>query len=367
MIPVYEPTLGDLEQQYVADCMRSGWISSLGEYVTRFQSEFAAYCGTKHGIATSNGTTALHLALAALGIGPGDEVILPSLTFIASANAVSYTGARAVLADSETRTWGLDPASVEAKITSRTRAIMPVHLYGHPVDMDPILDIARHYNLFVVEDAAEAHGATYKGHRVGGLGTISCFSFYGNKIITTGEGGMCMTNDDALAERLLALRDHGMSSTKRYWHPIVGYNYRLTNLQAAVGVAQLSRIDEIIEKKRQIARWYNERLKEFPGLTLPPELPDCTNVYWMYSVLIEDDFRVARDEVLTRLKAHGIETRPFFYPIHIQPPYALGQSFPVAEELARKGINLPSGPALREEEVELIAHALSQIRCVGVD
>lgn len=358
MIPIYEPVLGDLELEYVQTCIRSGWISSLGEFIPQFEDKFATFCGSKYGVTTSNGTTALHLALLALDIGPGDEVIVPSLTFIASANAVVYTGATPVFADSEKNSWNIDPSDIQAKITPRTRAIMVVHLYGHPADMNPILKLAKEYNLFVIEDAAEAHGALYYGHRVGSLGTIGCFSFYGNKIITTGEGGMCLTNDSVLAERMKAFRDHGMSPTKRYWHPIIGYNYRITNIQAAIGVAQMTRIETIIKRKREIAHLYNDLLKGFQGIGLPPEMENCASVYWMYSVLIEDKFGMSRDQVIVELKRNGIDSRPFFYPIHTQPPYTKGLRLPVCEELGQKGINLPSAATLTNNQVEMVTKAL---------
>src|SRR6266849_8650115 len=241
-IPVAAPSIGEEEMANVMEAMRSGWISSLGAFIGQFERDFAAVCGVAHGVAVANGTTALHLALVAAGVGPGDEVIIPSLTFVATANVVHYCGATPMFADSDPETWQLDPAKLEARITPRTRAIIPVHLYGHPCDMDAILELSARRGLAVVEDAAEAHGAEYRGRRVGAVGTVGCFSFYGNKIITTGEGGMCVTDDAALAERLRLLRDHGMDPKRPYWHEVVGYNYRMTNLQAAVGVAQVKRL-----------------------------------------------------------------------------------------------------------------------------
>jgi perosamine synthetase len=362
MIPVYEPVLGDIELEYAQNCIRSGWISSLGEYIAQFENQFAVYCGCRYGITTSNGTTALHLALLALNIGPGDEVIVPSLTFIASANAIVYTGATPVFVDSENKSWNIDPSDVKAKITSRTRAIMVVHLYGHPADMDPILKLAKEYNLFVIEDAAEAHGALYNGHRVGSMGSIGCFSFYGNKIITTGEGGMCLTDDPNIAEKMRAIRDHGMSSTKRYWHPVIGYNYRITNIQAAIGVAQMTRIETIIDRKREIAHLYNNLLRGIQGIVLPPEMPNCRSVYWMYSILIDDGFGMRRDQVIEGLKVNGIDSRPFFYPIHTQPPYAKGLRLPVSEELGQKGINLPSSATLVNSQVEKVVEILLKLK-----
>jgi perosamine synthetase len=360
-IPVAEPLLTGNELAYVTDCVTSSWVSSIGKYIPRFEEEFARFCGTKHGIATSNGTTALHLALVVCGISPGDEVIVPSLTFIATANAVYYVGAKPVFVDSEPRTWNIDPDDVARRITPRAKAIIPVHIYGHPVDMDTINAIARERNLVVIEDAAEAHGAEYKGQRVGKLGRIAAFSFYGNKIVTTGEGGMLTTDDDALAEQARWLRDHGMSPTERYWHPVIGYNYRLTNLQAALGVAQMERIEEFVARKRAIAALYSELLEGTPGITLPPEEAWAKNVYWMYSVLIGDAFGLSRDALMAHLKTRGIDSRPFFHPIHIMPPYISGQSLPVSERLSREGINLPSSVTLTDHDIRRVVRAIQEV------
>ena len=359
-IPVAEPLLTGNELAYVADCVTSSWVSSIGKYIPRFEQEFARFCGTKHGIATSNGTTALHLALVVSGIGQGDEVIVPSLTFVATANAVYYTGAKPIFADSELRTWNMSPDDVARRITPRTKAIIPVHIYGHPVDMDAINAIARQHNLVVIEDAAEAHGAEYKGQRVGKLGRIAAFSFYGNKIVTTGEGGMLTTDDDELAERARWLRDHGMSPTERYWHPVIGYNYRLTNIQAALGVAQMERIEEFIARKRAIATLYNKLLGGMPGIILPPEEAWAKNVYWMYSILIGDAFGLSRDALMAHLKTRGIDSRPFFHPIHIMPPYVTGQSLPISELLSRQGINLPSSVTVTDHDIHRVVHAIQE-------
>jgi perosamine synthetase len=360
-IPISEPLLSGHEIEYVSECVRSGWVSSLGKYIAEFEQRFADFCGVRHGIAVSNGTTALHLALVALGIASGDEVIVPTLTFIATANAVRYTGATPVFADSEAETWNLDAADVRRRVTPRTRAIIPVHVYGHPVDMDPLLELARQHGIHVIEDAAEAHGALYKGKRVGSLGEINAFSFYGNKIITTGEGGLLTTDDDALNEKVRFLRDHAMSPEKRYWHTDVGYNYRITNLQAALGVAQMERIEEFIAKKRRIAQLYNEGLRGLDYLTLPPEASWATSVYWMYSILLAEDFPISRDDVMRRLRQQNIDSRPFFYPIHVQPPYRADLSLPVAEDLSRRGINLPSAVTLTEADIQRIAGALRRM------
>lgn len=360
-IPISEPLLSGNELAYVNDCVRSGWVSSLGKYIPEFEQGFADFCGVRHGIAVSNGTAALHLALVALGIGPGDEVIIPTLTFIATANAVRYIGATPVFADSEAETWNLDPQDVARRITPHTRAIIPVHVYGHPANMAPILDLAKQHNLHVIEDAAEAHGARYQGKRVGSLGEINAFSFYGNKIITTGEGGLLTTDEDALAEKVRFLRDHAMSPEKRYWHTEVGFNYRMTNLQAALGVAQMERIEEFIARKRWIAESYNQGLREVAAIRLPPEAPWATSVYWMYSILLNKDFPLSRDEVMARLRQQNIDSRPFFYPIHVQPPYQADISLPVAEDLSRRGINLPSAVTLSEEDIQRIVQAIRKM------
>jgi perosamine synthetase len=360
MIPVAEPSLSEKELEYVTDCLKSGWISSLGKYVPLFEQKFSQYCGVKYGIATSNGTTALHLALVTLGIGPGDEVIVPTLTFIATANAVTYTGARPVFVDAEPVTWNLDPAKIAEKITPHTRAIIPVHLYGHPANMDAIREIAHSYGLFVIEDAAEAHGAEYKGQKVGSLGDIACFSFSGNKIITTGEGGALLSNNHYWVERARLLRDHAMSRDRRYWHTEVGYNYHLTNVQAAIGVAQLERIDEFIARKRANARMYNSLLEKVAGLTLPPEEPWAKSVYCMYSILLEDSYGISRDQLMLRLRKAGIDSRPFFHPMHTLPPYKSHDRLPVAESLAAKGINLPSAVKLSADEISRVAGIVAE-------
>ncbi len=358
MIPLAEPWLGDEELNNVIEAVKSGWVSSKGKFNPEFEGKFAEYCGVKHGVVTSNGTVALHLALTVLGIGEGDEVIVPTLTFIATANVVRYVRANPIFVDSHPDYWCIDPERIEEVITPRTKAIIPVHLYGHPCDMDAIMDIARRYKLYVIEDAAEAHGAEYKGKKVGSFGDINCFSFYGNKIITTGEGGMCLTDDDELAGRMRILRDHGMNQNKRYWHDVIGFNYRMTNMQAAVGVAQLHKLDEFINRKREIAKTYNSLLKDIGGIILPPEMPWAKNVYWMYSSLIEDDLGEGKATVVERMETRGIETGPLFHPIHLMPPYNEGERFPVAEELSRKGVSLPSGVKLSEEEVRLIVGSL---------
>ncbi len=364
MIPVAEPCLGEEEVNNVIKAVKSGWISSKGEFIEEFERGFASYCGVKYGVATSNGTAALHLALKALGVQKGDEIIIPTLTFIATANAVTYCNAKPVFVDSHPEYWCIDPKKIEEKITKNTKAIIAVHLYGHPCDMDWIRDLAEDHGLYIIEDAAEAHGAEYKGRKIGSLGDISCFSFYGNKIITTGEGGMCLTNDDELAERMKILRDHGMNPNRKYWHDVIGFNYRMTNLQAAIGVAQLKKLDRFIEKKRTIAKWYMRYLRELEEkelIELQPEMPWAKCVYWMYSILIRGNLRSNRDELMKKLEEIGIETRPFFYPIHILPPFKSGEKFPVAEKLSTVGINLPSAVTLVKEDIRKIAAHIHRI------
>jgi perosamine synthetase len=351
-LPVAEPSLGERELHYVSECVLTGWVSSAGAFVTRFEEMVAACCGTQYAIATSSGTTALHLALLALDIGPGDEVIVPSMTFIATANAVRYTGATPVFVDSEEETWNIDPAHIARAITPRTRAIIPVHIYGHPANMEPVLSLAQQHRLYVIEDAAEAHGARYQGRPVGGLGDLAIFSFYGNKIITTGEGGMVTTSRSDLVDKIRLLRDHGMSRERRYWHTVLGYNYRLTNLQAAVGVAQMEKLDAILAEKHRIARLYTEGLRDIPGIRLPPHAPWAEPVCWLYSILVEPGRAGrTRDELMMRLNEEGIDTRPLFPAVHRQPIYCTGQNLPVAEYLAETGLSLPSAIGLRAEDI----------------
>ena len=357
-IPVYTPALNGREEKYVLDAVRSGWISSLGSYVTQFEEAFARFCGVRHAVSVSNGTVAIHLALHALGVGPGDEVIVPSLTFIATANAVRYTGATPVFADVDPVTWCIDPDDVRELLTPRTRAILPVHLYGHPAPMRELQTLANENGLLLVEDAAEAHGAAIGARRVGGWGDIATFSFYANKIITTGEGGMLTTDDDALAARCRMLRDHAMPPHRRYWHDEVGFNYRMTNLQAAVGVAQMERIDTFIRRKRAIAESYRRLLCELPGITFAAERPGYTNVYWMASILVEPPFPLHRDELIPALRARGIDSRPFFHPMDTLPPYHSETPRRVALRLSRCGINLPSSPTLQDEQVAYICEVI---------
>jgi len=355
--PVTEPHLDDNDRSHLIDAFDSGWISSQGPYLERFEREFAAFAGTAHALATCNGTTALHLALMALDLKPGDEVIVPTFTYIASANAVHYCGATPVFVDCSPDTWNMDPAAVEAAITGRTVGIMPVHLYGMPCDMIAISQIAARHDLWVVEDAAEAHGATVHGKRVGSLSTIASFSLFGNKIITTGEGGIVTTDDPALAARMALLRGQGMDPSQRYWFPIVGYNYRMTNLAAALGVSQLTKAHRLIAAHQQVHAWYREALGDMPALAWQGGRAHTVSVQWLTSIRLRSaEHRPAlRDDLMARLRADGIDTRPFFYPMHSMPPYASSQAFPVADAIASSGINVPSSPRLTKDDVFAIA------------
>jgi perosamine synthetase len=364
-IPVNEPIIAPESKQAVIEALETGWISSAGPAITRFEREFADFVGMKHGIAVMNGTAALHLALASLRIGPGDEVIVPDFTMISTITAVMYTGATPVFVDIDRETFAMDPALVAKAVTPHTKAIIPVHLYGHSADMDPILETAQKHKLAVVEDAAEVHGATYKGKQCGSMGTMSCFSFYANKLITTGEGGMIVTNDDALATRAKCLRDLAHSPEKRFVHTDVGFNYRMTNLQAALGVGQMSHIKEYVEKKQWMGRRYTEKLSAIRGLRLPITREYATNVYWMYAVLVEDTFGMSKDTLRKELADRGVDTRDFFYPCHSQPFLSTHPqhkaSFPVTEEVSQRGFYLPSGLALTEEQLGIVCNAVREI------
>lgn len=359
-IPVASPVLGGNAMRYVQECVESTWISSQGCFIDAFEKAFAEFCGVRHAISCNNGTASLHLALAGLGIGPGDEVIVPDLTYVASANCVRYCGAEPVFVDCDPRTFNMDPARIEAHVTPRTKGIMAVHLYGQTCDMDPIQEIADRHGLFVIEDAAEAHGARYKGRRAGSLGRCASFSFFGNKIITTGEGGAVTTDDDVLANRLRLLRGQGMDPQRRYWFPVVGYNYRMTNVAAAIGVAQLERVDQALAFRKALARWYDEELAAVRGIVRPHVEPWADHSYWMYTVMLAPAPGVSRDTVMARMNAVGIETRPVFYPMHALPPYRQsGAAFPNAASCSTRGINLPTHERLTRADVRRICSALN--------
>ena len=366
-IPVFEPVIGEDEIAAVMAALRRGEISgTFGQSLAEFENEFAAYCGVKHGIAVSNGTVALQLAVATANIGPGDEVLVSASTNIATALGVIHNGAIPVPVDSENVTWNLDLDLMESLITSRTKAILPVHLYGHPVDMDRLMEIAHKYKLLVIEDAAEAHGALVRGRKTGSFGDMTCFSFYANKIITTGEGGMVVTNDDALSERLRLLRNMGFT-TPRFRHEVAGYNFRMTGYQAAMGVAQLRKIESILVEKRLVAHTYNGYLKNIPGLQLPVELEWARNVYWMYAITIQPDFGLTRDQLAWGLAEAGIETRTFFCPMNQQPcllkiPDFRPSPCPVADDLWTTGLYLPSAHTLSKTTIQQISDVIQALK-----
>jgi perosamine synthetase len=369
MIPVWEPVLDGNEKRYVLDCLETNWISSLGSYITRFEETVARWCGVPHGVACSSCTTGLHLALVALGIGPGDEVLIPDFTLIVSANTVIQAGARPVLVDADPKTWCLDATKLEERIGPRTRAIMPVHMYGHPCDMPAIGEIARRRNLFVIEDCAEAHGAEIAGRKVGSFGDAACFSFYGNKILTTGEGGMVVCSDAALAEKMRLLRNQAFEHP-RFVHKEMGFNYRITNVQAAIGLAQAEKVEQKVERKREIARWYAEAFAGVEDVELPWEALGAKNVYWMYGVKLGDSFRRGRDGVMAAMKESGVETRAFFCPMHRQPVFAgndplfpdVAGEYPVSDDLWKRGLYLPSGLGLTRTQVEEVVAKLVECR-----
>ena len=351
MIPIYKPMIEEDDIKAICEAAKTGWVSSKGENIQKFENQFSNYIGMKQGVATSNGTTALHLALAALGIHKGDEVIVPDFTFVSPVNTVLYQGATPVLVDAENETWGMDPEKIIRSITPKTKAIIAVHIYGNPARLDEIKEIAEERALHLIEDCAESIGAKFQGRRVGTFGEISCFSFYGNKIITTGEGGMCLTNDKDLEARMRMLRDHGMSPARRYWHEVIGYNYRMTNIQASLGLSQLSKIDRILAKKKDIAKIYYKNLPE--KVETYVENGFSESVFWLFSILSRDENE--KQLILDALEKNGYETRPFFYPVHSMPPYSKfasnSRSFSVSEHLSNVGLNLPSYPELTDNEI----------------
>ena len=351
-LPVASPNLAGNEFKYLIEAYLSTWISSSGEYITRFESAFSSYCNQNYGVSTTNGTAALHLALVALDIGPGDEVIIPDLTFAATINAVLYCGATPVIVDIEEDSWCIDPQAIERAITSKTKAIIPVHLYGQPCDMDKIMQIAVENKLKVIEDCAEAHGAKFKGKMVGSFGDINCFSFFANKIITTGEGGMCLTQSKELAEKMKVYRDHGMNKNKRYWHDVVGFNYRMTNLQAAIGVGQLERINEIIAFRQGLEENYKSHLSHIPNLDFQINLSDREKTTWLVCALVTDG---KRDEYMKQLNAIGVDCRPFFYPLSSMDVYKKYRgNCPVSEVISKQGMNFPTSIPVEEDIMEII-------------
>ena len=375
MISVNEPVVGEREKNYVKECLDTGWISSAGRFIGEFEAVWSAYCGVEHGIAVSNGTLALQLALRAIELEPGDEVIMPSFTIISCALGVLYNDAVPVLVDSDPVTWCMDVDQIEAKITDRTKAIMPVHIYGHPVDMDRVNKLAKARGLIVIEDAAEAHGAEYltdRGRdqehwvRAGSMGDLSTFSFYANKLITTGEGGMVLTNDSSTADRLRSLRNMSYRSDRRFWHTELGYNFRMTNMQAAVGLGQAERVNEIIERKRWMGTSYTERLTGVPGLKLPIEQPWAKHVYWMYAIELEESVGLDASQFAQKLVEREVQTRPFFVGMHDQPVLRdrglfEGEQFPVTDRISRQGLYLPSGMALSESQLGQVCEAVREV------
>jgi perosamine synthetase len=367
MIPVNEPVLDGNERKYLNECIDTGWISSEGPFVGEFERRFAERVGRRHGVAVCNGSAALDAAVAALAVGPGDEVLMPTFTIISCASAITRLGAIPVLIDCDPRTWNMDTGAIESRITDRSKAIMVVHLYGLPVDMDPVLDIARRHSLLVIEDAAEMIGQTYQGRPCGSFGALSTFSFYANKHLTTGEGGMIVTDDDALAARCRSLRNLALSGPRRFVHHELGWNFRMTNMQAAVGLAQLERLDKFVATKRTIFSRYVELLDGIPGLQLPvPRTEYAENVNWVFGVVIEDSVPFDAAEAMARLGKLGVGTRPFFWPMHEQPVFRKmglfeGECHPAAERIARRGFYLPSGLALTDEQMQRVAAAVRKV------
>lgn len=356
--PVYKPYLCGNEHKYVNECINSSWISSQGEFINKFEKAFADYLGIKYALSCSNGTTALHLALLSLGISDGDEVIVPTLTYVATANAISYVGATPVFIDSEPKYFQIDPDKIEQNITKKTKAIIVVHLYGHASEMEKIVKIAKKYHLFLIEDCAEAIGTKYNDSYVGTFGDIGTFSFFGNKTITTGEGGMVVTNNESLSENIFKLKGQGTSTTIKYFHDVIGYNYRMTNICCAIGLAQLENVEVILAKKIKIARWYKEALQKIEGISFHEEQEKTLHTHWLASVVVDEPLN--RDDLMNHLLAYGIDSRPFFIPMHQLPIHKRDVTLPVAESLSRKGINLPSYPELNKEDIIYITTKIKE-------
>lgn len=366
IIPVSEPLIGDNVLPLIRECLDTGWLSSDGRFVREFERKWSSYCGAKFGVAVSSGTAALQISVASLKLERGSEIIIPSWTIISCAIAVLEAGCVPVLVDCDPETWCMNLDQVESKVSPKTRAVMPVHMFGHPVDMRRLAAVAKKHDLVIIEDAAEAHGAEVSGCRVGGLGDLGCFSFYANKIVTTGEGGMVVTNNLELADKLRSLRNLCFRSDRRFFHTEIGHNYRLTNLQAAIGVAQIDRIDVHIEKKRWIAACYRERLKSLNQIALPVEREWAKNVFWMFGLVLDSEVSFDAAEFARRLRERGVDTRPFFLGMHEQPVFrAMGlferELYPVSEILARRGLYIPSGLTLTESQIDRVCDAIKQI------
>lgn len=366
-VPVNQPLLDGKEKEYLTKCIQTGWISSEGPFVREFEQRFSKRVQRKHGIAVCNGSAALEAAVAALGIGSGDEVILPTFTIISCAAALVRSGATPVLVDCDPLTWNMDTSHIEDKISPKTKAVMVVHIYGMPVDMDPVLALAKKYHLTIIEDAAEAHGQTYKGRPCGSFGDISTFSFYPNKLVTTGEGGIVVTDRDDLAENCRSLRDLCFQPKRRFVHERLGWNMRLSNVQAAIGLAQLERLDDFLEIKRLMGRRYTELLSDLPGIQIPLSEKDyAQNAYWVYGIVLDDEIPFDAQEAMKRLASLGIGTRPFFWPMHEQPVFRKmgmfsNDSHAVSERLARRGFYIPSGLALKADQINRVVEALDQV------
>lgn len=363
MIPLCIPEIKGNEWDYIKECLDTNWVSSVGSYVNKFEVDFIKYINAKKAVVTMNGTAALELALRTLKVGIGDEVIVPSLTFISPVNTIKYVGAEPIFVDVCRDTFVMDAHKIEELITPKTKAILPVHIYGHPVEMDKVMEIAKKYNLYVIEDATESLGALYKGKELGTIGDFGCFSFNGNKLITTGAGGMLVTNKEELGDRakFLSTQTKVVTENKGFYHPEIGFNFRMPNLLAAMGCAQLECIEKYINAKREHAFYYSELLKNVKGITLSIEKEECKNVYWLYSILIEEEYGVSRDELIQRLWEAGIEARPFFMPVHEMPPYKNCRcgTMTITNELALKGVNLPSSVSLSKEEIEKVCSVLT--------
>jgi len=358
MIPIAKPNLKGNEEKYVLDCIRTGWISSNGSYVTKFEKEFAKFSETKFATTTSSGTTALHLALLALGISEDDEVIVPNLTFATTANVVKYCNAKEILVDVDRETFNIDTNLIEDKITSKTKAIIVVHLYGFPCEMEKIMSIAKMHNLYVIEDAAEAHGAEFDGRKIGSIGDIGCFSFFGNKTITTGEGGMCISNNKELIDKINILKNHGMKKRGDYNHEVVGYNYRLTNIQSAIGLAQMEKIYKFLKRRDEIAKLYIDELKEIKEISFQKPYENSKQIYWMFSIVLDEDSKITVNDLIVKLEENEINTRRMFYPLNLMTPYRNNDEFPNSEFLYKNSLVLPTYFDLTDVEIKKICEVI---------
>lgn len=363
-MPLVQPSLAGNETRYVSDCLSSGWVSSQGSYINRFEEAFSDFMGDGLAMCTSSGTTALHLALLGLEIGPGDEVIVPDLTFGATANAVVHAGAEPVFVDIDRETWTIAPAEIESAITERTKAVIPVHLYGHPCDMDPLMETCRRHNIKVIEDCAESLGAEYKGKKAGTFGDVSCFSFYANKVITTGEGGMVWCRDKKLHQRMGMFRDHGMSKEKRYWHEVAGHNYRMTNMQAAIGLAQVEQIHRFLKRRDELSQRYMQRLTGLPCIELPPHKDWAKTICWLFTLLVDTELLgLNLDTLINKLSEHGVETRNIFFPLHDQPAFRNYRALPtsISAEISYRGISLPTSNDMTVDDVDTVCDAFESV------